>query len=539
VFSGLAFLFLGLRFLSQATFIKLVIFFFAYFLTTKWDILFFPPYGDSASGPMMEAVWLLHNHFDYIKLSQQPLFIVGGPKAYLFSLYPTLQALLMKGTINAKVFLAVNHLFTFALMAIALAWFFKILYRFFGNAKTAFLLSFLFFSLPLTQSQAEQLNMEALTLVFVMGAFYYLSKKNMLKAAIFSGLAIFVKIYGLFAAATVFLAGLFLFFFDEKKRWRASVLLSALLSIAFAALGAWLLCFVINPAGKVDKVGPFQGWPLMQKFPVTYFFLISVMVYSVVMVRKIYQRPISFAQGLIVFIRENYMVISMFFATAAWFFLFVHSLWIPPRYTLILFPSLIIAIAGTAAHVIHNEKILHRILIGFIVFALISSYGMVYKPIAIEDYSVVERSLEYRNDVKLHMKLGEVLSDRYSSFTIGAPFNFAQMFAFPEIGFTSKKLDIMIYLFPCLYGGIKNFDGIENLDLQKVIWVGIHTPFMRPPFFPSGPGDFIVESFYSGNKKAVLFFGGYSINAIYHQGQAFMKQLIEKGYLDAQSKIYH
>jgi len=538
LFSGIAFLSLGLKFLPSLAGARIFVYFLAYFFITKWDTFLFPPYGDSASGPMMEAVWLLQNNFDFVKLSQQPLFIVGGPKAYLFSLYPVFQALLMKLTPTPQVFLAVNHSITYIFSAIVMALFFMILSRVW-NTQRAFLLSFLFLVLPLTQSQVEQLNMEIPTLLFIMAGFYYLSKKDIFKAALFSGLAIFVKIYALFAAATICVAGLFLFFFDDEKRGKISILFSAILAIIFAFLGAWLLCFVINPAGKVDKVGPLQGWPLMRQFPITYFFLISFLAYIIIAYRDIAKRSIGYGRGVVLFIKENFMVTAMFTASAAWFVLFANSFWIPPRYTLILFPSLIVAIAGTAVFFIQREKILQRILIALIIFALLSSHGAVYKPLAIEDYSVTERSLEYRNDIKLHMRIGQRLSESYSDLTIAAPFNFAQMLAFPEIGFASKKLDVMIYLFPCLYGNVKNFDGIENLDITKVLWLGVHTPFMRPPYFPFGPGDFVVEKIYMGNKSAVLFFGGYSIDAIYHQGQAFMKFLESSGYLGKDSKVYH
>ena len=58
VFSGLAFLLFSLKFLQG---VKKIWFFaavFLYLIFIKFEILFSPPYGDSASGPWMEAVWL-------------------------------------------------------------------------------------------------------------------------------------------------------------------------------------------------------------------------------------------------------------------------------------------------------------------------------------------------------------------------------------------------------------------------------------------------------------------------------------------------
>ena len=122
--SGLAFLLIGLKFLPRLVGRRLFLYFLAYFFITKWETFVFPSYGDSASGPMMEAVWLLQNNFDFIKLSQQPLFIIGGPKAYLFSIYPAFQALLMKLTPSPQAFLVVNHGITYVMSAAIMALFF-------------------------------------------------------------------------------------------------------------------------------------------------------------------------------------------------------------------------------------------------------------------------------------------------------------------------------------------------------------------------------------------------------------------------------
>jgi len=229
----------------------------------------------------------------------------------------------------------------------------------------------------------------------------------------------------------------------------------------------------------------------------------------------------------------------MVLVTAGWFALFSTSAWIPPRYTLILLPSLIISFFYAVDRFIGNDKKKEKMLIAVIIFSLVSSFGFVYTPIEIEDHAVVERSLEYRNDLVLHMKIAKTLEHKYSALTIAAPFTLAQMLAFPEIGFVQKKLDVMIYLFPCLYEGVKNFDGIETLDLSRVVWVGVQTPFMRAPYLPTGPSDFIIERIFVGNKSATFFFGGYSINAVYHQGQALMKFLKDSGALKVNKKIYN
>src|SRR3989344_1535961 len=44
----------------------------AYLLIAKFDVLFFPPYGDAIGGPFAEALWLAQHQFDFIGLYHQP-----------------------------------------------------------------------------------------------------------------------------------------------------------------------------------------------------------------------------------------------------------------------------------------------------------------------------------------------------------------------------------------------------------------------------------------------------------------------------------
>ena len=535
--SGLAFLIFALRYLENASWKRFSACVFAYLLFAKFEILLFPPYGDSVSGPFVEAMWLSRHHFDYLRLSQETLFIRGGPKVYLFSLYPGFIALGMKLLPGAKVFLAVNHLIIFALSAIIFALFREILRRNYP-AKIAMLVTFLFLSLPLVQSQIEQLNMEVPILFFLMLSFYAMTQRKVLLAAVFSALAALVKVYALYAGFAVFLSGIFLYFNDPQRRGNIRVLGASLLALAFVVLGAYALLFVLNPQGTVDKVGLFQGMDQIKKFPISYFFLLSLVVFFMIFVKEKAQGASKFWDRVCRFLFQHETAAFMFLMTTGWFALFSTSAWVPPRYTLILLPSLIIAVFFSLDRLLRGEKRKEIILICLIIFSFLSSFGLVYRPVTVQDHAVVERSLEYRNDVMLHMKIAKTLEQKFSHLTIAAPFTFAQMLAFPEIGYVSKKLDVMIYLFPCLYEGIKNFDGIENMDITRVVWVGVNTPFMRAPYLPMGPSDFILEQLDSGNKSACLFLGGYSVNAVYHQGQAFMKMLKDAGALKANKKIY-
>ncbi len=535
--SGIAFLLISLRYFKDASSFKFCFSVFVYLLITKFEILFFPPYGDSASGPVIEAIWLFRNNFDYVSLSKEVIFVHGGPKAYLFSIYPTYLALLMKLIPNTKLFLAINHLIIFGLSAVVFSLFRRIVQKVFSRVEAIWLTVF-FLSLPLVQSQIEQINMEIPVLLFLMFSLCFIANKKIFMAAITSGLATFTKLYSVYAGVSVFMLGILLFFLDKDKKGKVKVLLSGFLSLLLSCLGAYALFTFMDIGGRVDKVGPFQGFALIKMFPVTYFYLISLIGIGVIECSRRARESGTVIDKIKDFLNQHYIILVSFIYSTGWFVLFLNSAWIPPRYVLILLPTLIIGVFYFIRLIIQQEKIIKNALFVLISFSFLCSYGLPYTPIDLQDHSVVERSLEYRNDVRLHMKIGKLIDKKYANLTIAAPFTLAQMFAFPEMGFVEKKHDVMIYLFPCTYGGIKNFDGIDKLDLRKVIWVGARTPLISNVNLPAGPHDVVLQEIVQGNKSAKIFLGGFSINAVYRQGQAFVKFLESKGIHQKELKEY-
>ena len=112
----------------------------------------------------------------------------------------------------------------------------------------------------------------------------------------------------------------------------------------FVILGAYGLLYVLNPGGTVDKVGLFQGLGLMKKFPISYFYLISLVLFFVIFALEKKGGLKGFWDKAKCFLSQNLIVAFMFLVTTGWFILFSTSAWIPPRYTLILLPSLIICV---------------------------------------------------------------------------------------------------------------------------------------------------------------------------------------------------
>ncbi|MFA5087835.1 MAG: hypothetical protein WC552_02235, partial [Candidatus Omnitrophota bacterium] len=94
--AGIFLLFLSVNYLQGVSAAALAGIIFIFLVLTKFEVLFFPPYGELVAGPYAEASWLFRHSFDYAGLIQQDNFSQGGPKVYLFSVYPTIAALMMK-----------------------------------------------------------------------------------------------------------------------------------------------------------------------------------------------------------------------------------------------------------------------------------------------------------------------------------------------------------------------------------------------------------------------------------------------------------
>jgi len=148
------------------------------------------------------------------------------------------------------------------------------------------------------------------------------------------------------------------------------------------------------------------------------------------------------------------------------------------------------------------------------VIASIGSYGILYPEIDGYNHVLLERSLEYRNDIRLGMRTAKVLEKEYSQFTVAAPFIIAQSLALPELGYVEKDLDVMIYGMPCKYGNIKNFEGLSRINVRRTVWVGVESTLPAKFEYPVGEKDRVVEVITQGDQEAKLFFGGFAIEKV-------------------------
>jgi len=153
-----------------------------------------------------------------------------------------------------------------------------------------------------------------------------------------------------------------------------------------------------------------------------------------------------------------------------------------------------------------------------IVISLLAGYGFIHRLVPIDEYgsNAFERSLEYRNDLKMYQRLGAFIDDGYSDYAIGCSLRIGYVLNFWELGYVGKKLDVLIYGNRPTHEGMRNFDDIRNLDRKKIVWAaftdyGTKDANKDLEDYPIGPQDIILKTLYAGKRNVTVFMGGYSI----------------------------
>ncbi len=478
---------------------------FVFLLITKFEVLFFPPYGDAIGGPFAEGLWLYAHNFDYAGLFKAPTFTDGGPRVYFFSLYPGFLALTLKFFSSTKIFLAFHHILTFALTAAIIAYLREYARKFF-EPVLAFLMALVLLALPLFQSQAEAINMEIPVAFFMVACVDALANKRWVWATIFAIFSAAVKGLGIIACGCVFVV--LCIYLLKAKNIRERLKLAAL-SLTSAMMAVFIVCakFIFRDAHVQQGMVRWDaGWPSLKNEFIFYLFLVSCAVFFFDLFRRFFckQKTDFFPAGV------------MYLFAAGWFLLFLNFYAVSPRYRVALYPFLVFSVFY-AAGLFLKGKVLARILaLGVVLAGCLMSYGSYYGSIPDNDHVLLERSLEYRNDLELNRRFVKAAEERYSDQLIVAPFTIAQALAIAQLGYVTKKLNVMIYGFSLKYGDIANYPGLKNLNLHKTVFVGVKIAPLSPDFsFPVGPHDIVVEELAVGNKKASFFRGGFAIESLW------------------------
>jgi len=508
VISGLLFCVICLLFFKNGNKKIFGLAIFVYLLLTKFEVLLFPPYGDAIGGPFAEAIWLSRNSFNYIELIRQPGYAWGGAQVYVFSIYPTFLAVLLKIIPLPSIFLIINHLIVFGFVAVMASLLRDIVQKVYGD-ETGVLVPILLISLPAFQAQIEAINMEMPCAFFIMLSAYFLVYKKINLAGVMALLATLVKGSGVLSCAAFFLIGIYLFLFDREYKHHKTILFWGI-GLVLLAVGKVAFKFFLNDQHvSAGMVALAKGWPSLNHMYIFYYYMISLFIFLGFL---LYQRRTGNRSW-----KELYTQSVMFVYGGMWFLLFFNFYAVSPRYRIVSYSFVVFCSFCAVALIIRNKMVQKCLLVFVIVAALFSSYGYFYGSLPGNYHVLLERSLEYRNDLKLNQKMAAFIEEKFSNAKIGAPFVLAQLLGLPELGYVKKDLDVMIYGFECQYGGIENYPGLANLQIANTIYVAAQVDKTKEnTMYPlHAQYDKIIKEIQYGDKKAWLFMGGVGIERVF------------------------
>jgi hypothetical protein len=487
-----------LLYLREATRFQFWLAVFIFLIVTKFEVLFYPFYGDAIGGPFAEGYWLAQNHFNFIGLSQQPGYNAGGPQVYLTTIYPAFLGILLKLIPSTKIFLIVNHLIAFFLSAGVIAFMRHMLEAPLNKTKVI-LASVMLLALPIFQSQTEAINMEIPCLFFSVLSIFYLTRKEIGKAFVWALIALFVKGHGLVICGAVIFVTLCLFIFEAAYR-KAKYLVYIVLSLVIIAVK---MHFTPNAISGLIQL--FIGWKSLHSMLIIKLFILSAVLFAAyILIRRLTLKSLL----------NEYFVHLIFLVTAAmWFGMFLNFDAVSPRYKLELAPFLLGAAVLVILNFVRFERLSQLLLFAGIVVMTVGSYGRWEPPLKTNYHVLSERSLEYRNELKLNQRIAQTIEQDFPGFTVGAPFLMAQMLAIPQLGYVKESLDVVVYGMPLTYGNVRNFEGLQNMNLKRTVWIGEATQYrqMGDFTFPVGPHDVVLKHLEVGRNWAEIFAGGIAI----------------------------
>jgi len=126
--------------------------------------------------------------------------------------------------------------------------------------------------------------------------------------------------------------------------------------------------------------------------------------------------------------------------------------------------------------------------------------------------SVLERSLEYRNYLKIQKKIVREMVDNYSEYLIVAPaIGAAETMFFPEMGYVKKPLNVQGYG-GTINLGLPDYVGLEHVDIAKTVYFGFRYDRIIPEVeYPIDSRDKILRYVTYGDIQGVIFLGGFGI----------------------------
>ena len=481
--------------------------FFLLICLIRHESLSFPPYWDSIVGLFAEAIWLAENDFDYLRLAYEiPGYGAGGPRISFFSLYPAFQAILLKLIPDSYLFLMLNHLLTFCFAAIVLVAFYRLLcIR--GNAWFALAGTTLLMMHPMFLSQTDAINMEMPALAATLLGIVMTVQNRPISGALAVILALSIKPTAVIGVIVVFVYHALTA--NQGQNKKAMILLGiAILSVPVQ----WWLRGTFNQETNDMLVVFFRGSLKQVLFDMPDFFALFVIggVSCCAIAVTILRNCSLLRIGLLIRSFGEYnrtptgrmnLIMILFFVFFTGFY--IHIVNILPRYLLYCLPVLLYFLTTGLLTVLKRPQMVIAAVTVLIFLQLANREGRLYMPDSGNNGFILERSLEYLDDMHLNRQLVRHLEDNYRNHTIVTSWPVAQMLTIPGLGYVDRPFQVMTSDRPVLYGPTEEVTE-DILNEPGVIWVYTPNAFSRKNrFYPED--DHLITTLSYGDRIAHIY----------------------------------
>ena len=429
---------------------------------------------------------------------ETPDYDMGGARVKVFNFHPTFQAVLFNLMPSAFWVLFVNHLLSFAYAAVALVAFYHLL-RCQFEISLSLLGCFLLLGFPLFITQADAIYLEMPLLAFSLAALTFTIYNRPVAGAIFAILAIYTKPSGTICVAALFLFNLIDMTSAGHQRRNACFL-----------LGGCALMFIIQlylsqtfyQAEGIDGLVKFMRGALKGFFRDMPDFLVLYLIFGLftmlTLKGHLQATSLNLKTFLTAVLKDRLNILMIFFLS--WFTLFyMNIIIILPRYFLLCLPVLLFGLISLIVHYLKRIWLIRSAILILIGFLLYNLNGRLYSTYAYNDGFMLERSLEYMDDMKLNIKLAKHLEEKYADTTIITSWPYIQMLVFPDLGYVTKPLNAMTIDGPLSYGPFT-----KTTATKDTVWVyGPNCFSSRYGYYPHE--DELIERITSGERQVIIF----------------------------------
>ena len=463
----------------------------ALLLAFKPFALLLPPYWDAVLGIFHEGLFLADNGFDYRQLALAPDYAMGGPRVYLYSLYPGLVGLGSNWLSKPEHLFIALHALSLLSASACVYLLFRLLDRHVARGWALAGAALLFIN-PLFLSQAYAIGMDMPVTFLVFGSIYLLCQGR-------AGLAVLVMLcafaFKQTAAVPALACFLFCLFMTARgdASWKNGLwFLLMPLSLVILPVAEGLLLGSDHPGRAAQALDPML---LINPFMAAFAFGHHLLMYPDGWTLLF----LSVAGGLFFFLlgRERLgggglvdrvaanptLAINLLVLACLMAAFLAATLWLP-RYVLIALPSMYFLLTIMAASISRAGMALALLLL---TLSLFNMHGRLYEHLptprgigAQPGGHMTERSLRWLDDQQHYFDLVERLDGEFrdETFLVPAPLN--MILHEPRLGYVSKPFSVITFGAPRMdWNGLPSAMDFQPRELtgSSTIWIDTKTIF--------------------------------------------------------------